>query len=234
MTTHPYLELQEIDSALDAVGHRRSRLPELEAHRLDATAVAEVHASMAAAQARIDAAATTIAAAEHSAGELTAKRTRLEAQLKTVIAPREAEALLSQIATLNTQRGECDDAELAALDEQAEAEADLAAHAARLPAAEGALAASAAALAAANAALDGEATDLGARREAVRQKLPASDLARYERVRAQFGGVGVAHLEGTHCSGCHMDLSPKELDVLRKLPPDELGECPQCGRMLVR
>jgi predicted nucleic acid-binding Zn-ribbon protein len=234
MTTHPFLELQEVDSALDAVGHRRTRLAELEAHRRDATAVAEVHSAMASAQARIDAAAATIAAAEQVAGELTSKRTRLEAQLKTVIAPREAEALMSQIATLNTQRGESDDTELAALDEQAAAEADLAAHAARLPAVEAALAASTAALAAANTALDGEAASLAERREALVQTTPPSELARYERVRAQFGGVGVAHLEGTHCSGCHMDLSPKELDVLRKVPPDELGECPQCGRMLVR
>lgn len=234
MTTHPYLELQAVDSALDAVGHRRPRLTELEAHRRDSAAVAGIQAAMALAQERIDAATATIGAAEHAAGELTTKRTRLEAQLKTVIAPREAEALMSQIATLNTQRGEHDDAELAALEEQAAAEADLAAHAAGLPAAEAALAASAAALAEANAALDTEAAELGVRREALVQAIPAGELARYERVRAQFGGVGVAHLEGTHCSGCHMELSPKELDVVRKAPAGELGECPQCGRMLVR
>ncbi len=96
------------------------------------------------------------------------------------------------------------------------------------------MAASSAARQAADSALDAEAAELSARRDALVASLSADELAHYERVRAQFGGVGVAHLEGSHCSGCHMDLSPAELDIVRKVPAGELGECPQCGRILVR
>ena len=234
MTAHPFLDLQAIDTALDAVGNRRPRLPEAAVVQRDTAALAEVHKAMAAAQARIDAAAAAIAAAEHESNELTTKRTRLEAQLKTVIAPREAEALMSQIATLNVHRGECDDRELAALDEQAAGEAELAAQQEVLPELEEALAASSAALTAATEALDAEAADLTARRAVVVAGFPADQLATYDHVRKQFGGVGVAHLEGSHCSGCHMDLSPAELDQVKRVPAGELGECPQCGRILVR
>jgi predicted nucleic acid-binding Zn-ribbon protein len=31
-----------------------------------------------------------------------------------------------------------------------------------------------------------------------------------------------------------MDLSPAELDQVKRVPVGELGECPQCGRILVR
>lgn len=234
MTAHPFLDLQAIDTALDTIGNRRPRLPEVAARQRDAAAVAEVRTAMATAQARIDAADASIAAAEHTAADLTARRSRLEAQLKTVIAPREAEALMTQIATLNARRSECDDEELAALDVQGGAEADLAALQERLPELEAALATSAAALDAAMAALDAEAADLTARRAQRLVGFAPDQLAAYDHVRKQFGGVGVAHLEGSHCGGCHMDLSPAELDIVKRVPVGELGECPQCGRILVR
>ncbi len=234
MTAHPFLDLQAIDSALDAISHRRVRLPEAAAVQRDTAALGEVQRAISAANARMEAAASAIGAAERESQELTTKRTRLETQLKTVIAPREAEALMSQIATLNAQRGECDDRELAALDEQAAGEAELDVQQQMVPQLEAALAASNEALATALAALDAEAADLAARRSAVVGAFPADQLATYDHVRKQFGGVGVAHLEGSHCSGCHMDLSPAELDQVKSVPVGELGECPQCGRILVR
>lgn len=234
MTTHPFLDLQAIDSALDAIGHRRVRLPEAAAVQRDAAALGEVQRAIAAATARIEAALVAIGVAERESQELTTQRTRMETQLKTVISPREAEALMSQIATLNAQRGECDDRELAALDEQAVGEAERELQQQLVPDLEAALEVSNEALAAALAALDAEAADLSGRRATVIAGFPPDQLATYDHVRKQFGGVGVAHLEGSHCSGCHMDLSPAELDQVKSVPAGELGECPQCGRILVR
>jgi len=59
-------------------------------------------------------------------------------------------------------------------------------------------------------------------------------VARYERLRSKLGGVGVARLDGRQCTGCHLDLSPGELDLVRHAADDELVECPQCSRLLVR
>jgi predicted nucleic acid-binding Zn-ribbon protein len=228
------LALQEIDSALDAIVNRRPRLAELAAHKAATAALAQHRALIAAAHARIDAAQIAIDAAEKSAHDLTTKRARLEAQLKTVIAPREAEALMHQIATLNDKRGDLDDQELAALDDQAEGESELAALAEDLSAHEAIAGSAAAALEEATGALDAEAASLAARRVPIVASLSADDLAAYERARRQFGGVAVAKLDGLRCTGCHLDLSRSEVDLMKNIPPEDMPECPQCGRFLVR
>jgi predicted nucleic acid-binding Zn-ribbon protein len=228
------IALQEIDAALDAITNKRPRLQEAVAHRTASAAAAAVRSGIAAAEGRIAVAQAAIEAAERASTELTTKRTRLESQLKTVIAPREAEALMHEIATINAQRGGLDDDELAALDQLADAEAELAARGAELPDCEAGLATAKAALDAAIALLDAEATELTSRRDSAAAQLSADDLSHYTQVRKQFGGVGVARLEGSHCSGCHMDLSPAELDNVKSAPVGEASECPQCGRVLVR
>lgn len=228
------ITLQEIDSALDAIANKRPRLAEVASHQSAAAALVALRAKIAAAEGRVTAAQVAIEAAEHASAELTKKRTRLEAQLKTVIAPREAEALMHEIETINSQRGGLDDEELAALDLLADGEAELAARQGELAGCESTLAAAQDALETASAGLDAEAAELTARREAAVVQLSADDVTRYQQVRAQFGGIGVARLEGSHCSGCHMDLSPAELDGVKSTAAGEVSECPQCGRILVR
>jgi predicted nucleic acid-binding Zn-ribbon protein len=234
MNATALLALQDIDSALVAVANRRPRLPELAAHRTATAAVVAQQASMAAAQTRIDAAQQSIEAAEHAATDITAKRARLEAQLKTVIAPREAEALMHQIATLNEQRSDLDDQELAALDEQATAEGELSALADALPALEAEAAATEAALAQAAGVLDAEEADLRARRPEFAATLTDAETAAYERAKAHFDGVAIARLAGHRCQGCHLDLSAAEMDQVKATPEGVVPECPQCGRYLVR
>jgi uncharacterized protein len=151
-----------------------------------------------------------------------------------VIAPREAEALMHEIATLTAKRDELDEAELVAMEELAAAEdavatrdADTEAHVAALTTAEEALTA-------AVAVLDAEQRDTEASRTAAATALDAADLATYDRMRAQFKGIAIARLVGAQCMGCHLDLSRAELDAVKQFPADEVPECPQCGRLLVR
>ena len=103
------------------------------------------------------------------------------------------------------------------------------------PAAAAAVGAAADALGSATATLDAEAADLAERRVDAVAAMTLAEVALFERVRKQFGGVGVARLEnGHHCSGCHMDLSPAEMDAVKAVPVGEVAECPQCGRLMVR
>lgn len=226
--------LQEIDSALDSIANKRPRLAEVAAHQSTTATLGALRAAIVAAEKRVTTAQTAIETAERASADLTTKRTRLESQLKTVIAPREAEALMHEIATINAQRGGLDDDELMALDALGEGEAELAARQAELPDCEAQLAAALAALNTVAAGLDAEAGELAARRETAVAQLSADELTRYQQVRLQFHGLGVARLEGSHCSGCHMDLSPAELDGVKSAPAGEVSECPQCGRILVR
>ena len=44
---------------------------------------------------------------------------------------------------------------------------------------------------------------------------------------------GRARLVGSHCDGCHLELSSVEVEKIRALPPGEVATCEQCGRILV-
>lgn len=228
------LALQVVDSALEQIEHRRKRLPE-RAALAEVTSRRAAHDALQAAQREAQRVAeATISASEQEAAVLTAKRTRLEAQLKTVIAPRQAEALMHEIEMVTAKRSELDDAELAALDDAAAAETELETLRVLGEQLNAEMAAATASLAAANGALDVEAEGQRRLREQRRAVLSDDDYATYERRRAQFAGVAIAALEGSRCTGCHLELSRAEADALRKLPADEVGECPECGRLLVR
>jgi uncharacterized protein len=63
--------------------------------------------------------------------------------------------------------------------------------------------------------------------------LPPELAEQYEKLRSRLGGVGAARLVGDRCDGCHLTLPSKEVERIRRLPPDEIGTCDQCGRILV-
>jgi uncharacterized protein len=228
------LALQRTDTAINQLAYRRAHLPEVDALRSAERALAALQAAIAARHRDVAEAEAAIETAEHSAAAITVKRTRLEGQLKTVIAAREAEALMHEIALLNDQRGALDDDELAAMEQQSGAEQAAAELAAQVPSAEVERDRSAAILSDAQAVCDAEAAQLGAERASLAASLSATELSLYDAARARFGGIGIVGLDGTHCSGCHLDISRGELDAIKALPPDELAECPQCARYLVR
>lgn len=234
MNAHALLALQDIDTAMTAVANRAARVPERAAVASARDALTAHRAAMAAAEADITAAGERIDLADSQSGVLSTKRARLEGQLKTVIAPREAEALMHEIEGLDAQSALLDDEELEAMEAQAAAESVLAGLTAGLPAVEESLAAAEAALSAVLATLDAESSELSARRAEAVAALDAAELATYDRARAQFGGVGIARLQGHRCEGCHLDLTPAEIDTVKATPEGALAECPQCSRYLVR
>lgn len=234
MNAAALLALQHIDTALEAVANRRSRLPELAAHREATTALSAHRAAIAAQRAIVADAQARIEANEVTAHALDAKKARLEAQLKTVIAPREAEALMSEIATINAEHGELDEHELVAMEEQTDAERQIDALVAAEPALVDAVAAAKSVLDTAAASLDAEQAALDEQRVSAAAALTPSELQAYDTARRHHAGVAVASLEGHRCSACHLDLSPGELDEVKATPPGEPAECPNCARYLVR
>ena len=163
------LAVQELDAAIDQIPHRRQRLPERSV-ALDAAAeVARLEAQRAAAVARADAATKRIDELETAGAARATKKARLEQQLKTVFAPREAEALMREIALIDDERSTADDEELRLLDDVESAEAQVTAADGALGPARAAADDSSAALAAAEAVLADEAAALQRDREAASQ-----------------------------------------------------------------
>ena len=227
------LELQRVDTTLDQLAYRRAHLPERDEAAGAASAMEVAERRRRELSARNDELEAAVEGLEREGRSLTAQKSRLEAQLKTVIAPREAEALMHELDTLARRRDEFDDQELAYLEEQSAVADDLAALDDQLPGLRSRVDAAHGALAATEAVVDGEVADLGAARSDVAARIDGGLQRRYEQLRARFGGVAIARLEGTRCGGCHLDLSPTELADVRGVPAGEMAECPQCGRLLV-
>jgi predicted nucleic acid-binding Zn-ribbon protein len=234
MTPETLLELQLLDSHIDLLRNRLPKLPEVVAAAAADAEVADWERRRDALQATMAELEQKISATEHESATISTKRDRLQQQLKTVIAPREAEALMHEIALLNTQRSALDDAELEAMDALAAAEAQLAEHAEREPLVRQAAATAGEAAAIARSASEADISASTDERDALRSRFDAAMLSRYDSMRAAHNGVAVAKLNGLRCEGCHLDLSRGEVDEIKRLPADEWVECSNCGRLLVR
>jgi predicted nucleic acid-binding Zn-ribbon protein len=227
------LAVQLLDNELEAIEGRRRRLPQ-RARLADAKALHATHTTeQKRLQAIVEAAYATIEQAEAAGAELDKKKARLDAQLKTVIAPREAEALMHEIATIQGHHSELDDQELEAMEQQSQAEASLAELALAEPALLDAIAAAQAELDAELVTLSADEADVRARRQQADAALDDDDRSTYTDMLKRHGGVGFSQLERHTCTGCHMDLSQVEFERVVAAPAGELPECPHCGRYLV-
>ena len=189
------VELQRIDATADQLANRRDRLAERDALNAAASQISEWDRARASMRARLDELSLTIERSEHEAAELAKKKQRLEAQLKTVIAPREAEALMHEISMIDEQTDRLDIAELEALEEQSDIDDRLTAHFGLGQALRATHAAAEGALEAATSEIDLELATLGAERAPAREALTAGLLSEYDRIRAS-SGVAVARLSG--------------------------------------
>lgn len=231
--THPILELQSADTLTDQLRHRREHLPEQDEVATARGRYADWERRRDGLQRRLNELESAIARSESESHTIDLDRARLEKQLKTVIAPREAEALMHEIALLTERRSALDDAELTALEEQAAIDDDLSAHAANEDGLLSAVSAAETTAAEASAQIDAQLAEIASRHDELRAAVDPALLTRYDQVRRQQM-VAVAALHGNRCEGCHLDLSAAELDVVRADARDGgLAECPHCGRMLV-
>jgi len=227
------LQLQNVDSTLDQAAYRRTHLDERKAFDAARSATAAASNALAANVARRAAIDAEYAAIEQTGKAIDAKVARLEGQMRNVVVTREAEAIQREIATLRAERDHGDEGGLLLLDEAETLLDEVPDLQQRIDACSEAEAAARAVLAAAEAELDEQGSRLRAERSVLLEQLPTDLLSRYDQMRPAYKGVAVARLQGTRCTGCHLDLSRVEIEAVRALPSGEIPECPQCARILV-
>jgi predicted nucleic acid-binding Zn-ribbon protein len=230
------LAVQEHDTAVDQLRHRRATLPERAelAHVEDELAALERTAAALTVQ-RDDVARRQKRSEDELAGiEAKIAETRARLYSGAVTIPRELQAMQAEVDSMRRRASALEDEVLEAMTERepldeelrvlAEARARLDADGSRLRAL----------IAEAEIAIDADlASELEARGKAAAH-VP-DDLAKlYEQLRSKLGGVGAARLVSGRCSGCHLALPATEIDRIRREPPDALIRCDQCGRILVR
>jgi uncharacterized protein len=227
------LAVQLLDSEIDQINARRLRLPQRVTLQTALDALAKWTAAGDAQRALIAAANESIEQSEAAGGELDKKQARLEAQLKTVIAPREAEALMHEIDGLKAKHSALDDIELAAMEQQSNAEEELAALALREPALAAQVAEARDLLDRALTELADEEAAVSGRRASVDAVLTDADRGFYAQMRKRHGAVAICTLDRHSCTGCHVDLSQVEFERVVDETKAGLAECPHCGRTLV-
>lgn len=230
---HDLLSVQRTDTAIAQANHRLTHLPEIAVRREAMERLAGLESRLAEAHSSRGEAASSIADAERRSVEIDAAVTRLESQLRTVIAPREAEALQHEIATLRAERSLLDDAALAAMERMDDGDGVILSLERELTEARSALDAAQVTLREAQDLEQAQISQLTERRNAQALVVPGELLARYESRKAHRKDAVVAELHGSTCDACHLDLSQTERDELRRLADDEIPECPHCGCILV-
>jgi len=230
------LLVQAADTSADQLRHRRSHLDERAAvAAAEAAAVAAKRADEQGAE-RLATLATRQAELETQLATTEARAVSVEARLRSgeSTAARDIVRWGEEVAHLRERATAFEDQAFEALVEREAAEAEAGAAAERLAEAVGAVRALRGALAVAEQAVDVELARVTAERAARAGAVPAELLARYERLRAHLGGTGAARLEDGKCGGCHLALSPRDLDDARRAPAEEVLTCDACGRILVR
>ena len=227
------LAVQTTDIAISQAKHRVAHLQETLDRDSAKSALAEIDAQMALCDAEIAAANAEITKVDRLSHEHDDKLVKLNKQLKTVIAPREAEALQHEIATVTTERSALDDRELELMGVVEAAELKKSDLAPLQLSAKSTLASATMALSSAKQKIDAEIAVLFEQRSAQSLVVPQSLMSTYEAKRKHRPDGAVCRLTGPTCGSCHLDISQGEINSMRAMPADELPECPHCGSFIV-
>jgi uncharacterized protein len=230
------LEVQDHDTAVDQLRHRRSSLPE-QAQLVDVEArLAALEARAAELQVGRDELGLRQGALEE---QIEASRTRqgeLERRMYAgqVTAARDLQAMDEEVKHLRRHISELEDREIEIMEELEPIDGELESADRDRAALREDRDRLRRAIADAVEKIDADVTAQSAARLTAAAAVPADLLARYERLRTILSGTGAARLVGGSCGGCHLSLPAMEVDRIRKAPPDEVITCDQCGRILVR
>jgi len=230
------LKVQEHDTTVDQLNHRKRTLP---------------------ARAELDQLMARVAGVESKATEVEAQRAelgkaqqRLEDDISlitdkakdhdktlyggTISNPRELQAMQDEIAALKRRIRQLEDQELELMEQIEPLDAELTRLAAERDAIDESGGSLRASIAEDEISIDAELAAVLAERDVVAADVEPELLAEYEAMRPKMGGIAIARLVGGSCTGCHLSLPAVEVARIKKLPPEEPARCEECGRLLAR
>lgn len=227
------LGLQEIDSAVEKLEHRRADLEaggEIAAVR---SRTEEAESALGELRLQIDEIAVVQRRLEHDIDSLSQKAADEEKRLYdgSIANAKELESLQAEIANVKARRGRFEDELLERMEERETLEAGVADLEAAATKARSELEEVGGA---AVRELDEIATSLAKRaaaREAIVPEIDPELLELYEDLRRQKKGVGAAALIDGVCQGCHEKLSALELDKLKHT--EDVKRCEYCRRIVI-
>jgi predicted nucleic acid-binding Zn-ribbon protein len=229
------LVLQDHDTALEQLRHRRETLPERAQLEALSARLAGLEATVGEVGGRRDEIARRQQKLEDELASLEEKLVMLEKRMYSgaVTVPRELQAMQADGESLKRRQSALEDQVLEAMDEREPLDTQLGGLDADRDALDAEAGTLRVAIAEAEVAIDTELATQDAARTSAAASIPPDLLSLYEQLRAKLGS-GAARLVKGSCSGCHLALPATEIDRIKREPPDAVIRCDQCGRILVR
>lgn len=229
------LRVQDIDTAIRRLQHRRANLSEQQQLDEKSELLAQLNADHLAARDELVSVDRRQTRLEHDIGAVDSRRKTEEARMYSgvIASEREAEALRSELSSLKSRKQDLEDDLLEAMERNEELTSVIATVTARQQELRDEITPLEQARDAAASDIDAELADLNAARTELVADLPADAVDTYDRLRARKNGVALAELRGGTCQGCHLQLTAGELEEGREIGQLGLARCVQCGRLLV-
>ena len=229
------LLVQDRDTALDQLRHRRIAMPEraalearateLRAKEAERVSVGERHRVVLAEERRIDDEASAI-------GER-AEEVNKRLYSGTVSSPRELQAMQADIDMLQRRRSDLEDEELEIMEQREALDGELAALDAAIEGLRAAVVQLQETIARTEGEIDAEIAQEVATRTDLAQPIAEVLLRDYERRRVQNRGAGAARLVGTTCQACHLTIPSTEAEKIRRGAGSVIAYCDNCSAILV-
>lgn len=79
-------------------------------------------------------------------------------------------------------------------------------------------------------AVDSDVLNWEQKRTELQKNIPDELIARYEKIRKRNRGIGVTFVWKAVCNGCHMNIPPQLYNEIQR--SDDMFSCPNCNRIL--
>ncbi len=229
----PLLELQRCDTGLLQLKHHLATLTERTNLTAATTVLNGFNKELVAVMAQLKVAQHDIGLLEIDNKKCESSIAKYAQQLKTIIAPREAEALQHEITMATAVRSANDDRELELLEVAEQFDRQQAELNNQIIKQSEVIEQATRALALAIEQCEQSKLELEAKRVALSALITPELIKLYDLKKNRRTTPAVADLHSATCQSCHLDLSTVELSALKKCPEGEIPECPNCDCYLV-
>ena len=228
------LRLQSLDTRLQQLAHRLGSLPQAAPLTDLAARDTAVRGTRSEAVGRLEDAKAELARLESDVAVVEARIARDTDRLQHTSSVKDVAALESELTSLAKRRSDLEDQELVVMERVEEAEVTVDSIDLQRAAIVDEIATLESERDEAAAASPSSATRPSATARSSPVASPPTFSTFYEQRRTRGGGVGAALLSQRTCSGCTITLTGSDLEAVRRSAPDEVVQCPECDRILVR
>ena len=230
------LVVQDHDTTLDQLRHRRTTLPERDIVARAEARLRELEGPITETRARRDVVHRDVKRLEDEASAASAKAKDVDTAMYsgTITSAKELQAMQTDLEQIRAHQRTLEDRELEFMEQQELIDVELGALDREVVVASSDIAAARIVIGEQEAILDAEIVAEIAARAQSAVDIPADLLALYERCHAQNRGPGAARLLGNTCQGCRLTIPATEVDRIRHAAEGApVSHCDNCGAILV-